>query len=180
MASQLLRAPEKGARQQELIDEQQLELRTQMAAHYLQTDHDTDGGRLIQGQVDHTLLVGHRVRTSTEELEKLRVEFGTDQLQLEKCPVCQRTVTHGEFGVDHVRSPRFEVLRCLHSIDVTRVHLTMTWVVYFSILRPFGLTATPRADHVLPRGRRGARDAEGAEYAEDLVRALRQGSCKKK
>ena len=102
MATQLLRAPEKGARQQELIDDQQLELRTQMAAHYLQTDHDTDGGRLIQGQVDHTLLVGHRVRTSTEELEKLRAEFGTDQLQLEKCPVCQRTVTHGEFGVDHI------------------------------------------------------------------------------
>ena len=72
MASQLLRAPEKGARQQSLVDEQALELRTQMAAHYLQTDHDTDGGRLIQGQVDHTLLVGHRVRTSTEELEKLR------------------------------------------------------------------------------------------------------------
>jgi hypothetical protein len=106
MATQLLRAPEKGARQQELIDDQQLELRTQMAAHYLQTDHDTDGGRLIQGQVDHTLLVGHRVRTSTEELEKLRLEFGTDQLQLEKCPVCQRSVTHGEFGVDHVRSRR--------------------------------------------------------------------------
>ena len=57
MATQLLRAPEKGARQQEVIDEQQLELRTQMAAHYLRTDHDTDGGRLIQGQVDHTLLV---------------------------------------------------------------------------------------------------------------------------
>ena len=73
-----------------------------MAAHYLQTDHDTESGRLIQGQVDHTLLVGHRVRTSTEELEKLRAEFGTDQLQLEKCPVCQRTVTHGEFGVDHI------------------------------------------------------------------------------
>ena len=102
MASQLLRAPEKGARQQAMTDDQQLELRTQMAAHYLRTDHDTDGGRLIQGQVDHTLLVGHRVRTSTEELEKLRAEFGTDQLQLEKCPVCQRTVTHGEFGVDHI------------------------------------------------------------------------------
>ena len=90
MATQLLRAPEKGTKQQSLVDDQQLELRTQMAAHYLQTDHDTDGGRLIQGQVDHTLLVGHRVRTSTEELEKLRAEFGTDQLQLEKCPVCQR------------------------------------------------------------------------------------------
>ena len=135
MATQLLRAPEKGARQQAMTDDQQLELRTQMAAHYLQTDHDTDGGRLIQGQVDHTLLVGHRVRTSTEELEKLRAEFGTDQLQLEKCPVCQRTVTHGEFGVDHVRPRRPATVP---SIDATRVHLTMTWVVSFSISRPFG------------------------------------------
>ena len=63
-------------------------------------------GLLIQGQVDHTLLVGHRVRTSTDELEKLRAEFGTDQLQLEKCPVCQRTVpsqyARMEFGVDHI------------------------------------------------------------------------------
>ena len=33
-----------------------------------------------------------------------------------------------------VRSPRFEVLRCLHAIDTTRVHLTMTWVVSFPIL----------------------------------------------
>ena len=72
MATQLLRAPEKGTKQQSLADDQQLELRTQMAAHYLQTDHDTDGGRLIQGQVDHTLLVGHRVRTSTDELEKYK------------------------------------------------------------------------------------------------------------
>jgi hypothetical protein len=30
------------------------------------------------------------------------------------------------------------VLRCLHAIDATRVHLTMKWVVSFSILRPFG------------------------------------------
>ena len=28
-------------------------------------------------------------------------------------------------------SPRFEVLRCLHAIDATRVHLTMKWVVSF-------------------------------------------------
>jgi len=39
---------------------------------------------------------------------------------------------------DRVRSPRFEVLRCLHAIDATRVHLTMKWVVSFWILRPFG------------------------------------------
>ena len=40
-----------------------------------------------------------------------------------------------KFGV---RSPRFEVLRCLHAIDATRVHQTRSWVVSFSISRPFG------------------------------------------
>ena len=42
-----------------------------------------------------------------------------------------------ETGFDiAVRSRRPAVLRCLHAIDATRVHLTMTWVVSFSILRP--------------------------------------------
>ena len=35
-----------------------------------------------------------------------------------------------------VRSPRFEVLRCLHSVDGTRVCLTMPWVVSLLISRP--------------------------------------------
>ena len=35
------------------------------------------------------------------------------------------------------RSRRFEVLRCLHFLGWTRVHLTMPWVVSFSSLRPF-------------------------------------------
>ena len=35
-----------------------------------------------------------------------------------------------------VRPRRFEVLGCLHFVDVTRVHLTMTWMVSFSSLRP--------------------------------------------
>jgi len=38
-----------------------------------------------------------------------------------------------------VRSRRPVVLWCLHFIHTTRVHLTMTWVVSFSSLRPFGL-----------------------------------------
>ena len=38
---------------------------------------------------------------------------------------------------DPVRSPRFEVLRCLHFIQTTRVHLTMTWVVSFSSLSEY-------------------------------------------
>jgi hypothetical protein len=36
------------------------------------------------------------------------------------------------------RSRRFEVLRCLHAVDATRVHLLMKWVVSFSNSRPFG------------------------------------------
>ena len=43
-----------------------------------------------------------------------------------------------EYMAPDVRSRRFEVLRCLHFIHTTRGHLTMTWVVSFSILRPFG------------------------------------------
>ena len=37
-----------------------------------------------------------------------------------------------------MRSRRFEVLRCLHFFSTTRGHRTMTWVVSFSSLRPFG------------------------------------------
>ena len=43
-----------------------------------------------------------------------------------------------EFKIREVRSRRPAVLRCLHAIDATRVHLTMKWVVSFLILRPFG------------------------------------------
>ena len=39
---------------------------------------------------------------------------------------------------DGVRSRRPVVLWCFHFIQTTRVHLTMTWVVSFSILGPFG------------------------------------------
>ena len=35
-------------------------------------------------------------------------------------------------------SRRLEGLRRLHFVDETRVHLTMTWIVYFSSLRLFG------------------------------------------
>ena len=42
------------------------------------------------------------------------------------------------YGHPAVRSRRPVVWRRLHAIDATHVHLTMTWVVSFSILRPFG------------------------------------------
>ena len=50
------------------------------------------------------------------------------------------------------RSRRPAVLRRLHAIDATRVHQTRSWVVSFSILRPFG----PRRDRDAPRRRRTA------------------------
>ena len=46
-----------------------------------------------------------------------------------------------------VRSRRPAVLRRLHFTETTRGHLTMTWVVSFSSLRPFG----PRRDRDAPR-----------------------------
>ena len=52
----------------------------------------------------------------------------------------------------HVRSPRFEVLRRLHAIDATRVHLTSMRVVYFSSLRRFG----PRRGPSMASARRHA------------------------
>ena len=42
--------------------------------------------------------------------------------------------------VASVRSRRFEVLRCLHFTETTRVHRTMPWVVSFSILSAFRAT----------------------------------------
>ena len=44
-------------------------------------------------------------------------------------------------------------------MDATRVHLTMTWVVSFSSLKPFG---PRRATAMLHTGRRERRDGDGA------------------
>ena len=52
-----------------------------------------------------------------------------------------------------VRSRRPVVWRRLHAIDATRVHLTMKWVVSFSIVRPFGPS---RATAMLRAGAQGA------------------------
>ena len=65
-----------------------------------------------------------------------------------------------------VRSRRFEVLRCLHFLRWTRVHLTSMRVVSLSISRPFGplpvnttlrAGATPRRRRSRPRPRRRRR-----------------------
>ena len=49
----------------------------------------------------------------------------------------QKTNIIRDYLEDYVRSRRFEVLRCLHFLGWTRIHLTMTWVLSLSILRPF-------------------------------------------
>ena len=43
-----------------------------------------------------------------------------------------------EYMAPDVRSPRFEVLRCLHAIFMNRLRERRSWVVSLSILRPFG------------------------------------------
>ena len=68
-----------------------------------------------------------------------------------------------EFKIREVRSRRPAVLRCLHAIDATRVHLTMKWVVSFPILRPFGPS---RATMMLRAGGRKRRRAEGRREAQ--------------
>ena len=51
------------------------------------------------------------------------------------------------------------VLRCLHAVDATRVHLTMKWVVSFSNLRPFGPSRATAMLRAGPQG--GPSQAEG-------------------
>ena len=78
---------------------------------------------------------------SRTELEELGGEafVGTQQL---------RAHAHGFFMDARLYgSRRPAVLRCLHAIDATRFRQTRSWVVSFSILRPFG----PSRDRDAPR-----------------------------
>ncbi|KAH8065856.1 hypothetical protein JL722_241 [Aureococcus anophagefferens] len=96
----------KGKRQQLAPSAESLDLRAMAAAQYATTDHDTDSGRLV----DHALFPGRRVRATAAELETtaadFRENFGgvaeTTRFLLGTCPACQREVTHGDFGVDHI------------------------------------------------------------------------------
>ena len=49
----------------------------------------------------------------------------------------QKTNIIRDYLEDYVRSRRFVVLWCLHFLGWTRIHLTMKWVVSFSILSAF-------------------------------------------
>ena len=40
--------------------------------------------------------------------------------------------------IAQARSPRFEVLRCLPFLDMSRLRERRSWLVSFSISRPFG------------------------------------------
>ena len=44
---------------------------------------------------------------------------------------------------EEARSPRFEVLRCLHFVNTTRLHVLMKWVVSGPILSRFGPRRCP-------------------------------------
>ena len=72
---------------------------------------------------------------------KILPKFGRWLLQTKFMSCVPYYFDYEEF---HVRSRRPVVWRRLHAIGATRVHLTMTWVVYFSSLRPFGPSRAPR------------------------------------
>ena len=69
-----------------------------------------------------------------------------------------------------VRPRRPVVLWWFHSVDVTRVHLTMPWVVSFSSLRPFG----PRRATAMLRA--GEREGTAGERVAGHPRAEAQGA----
>ena len=65
----------------------------------------------MQGQVDHTLMIGHRVAAAESDFAEMAARFrdegfgaehATGLEQLAKCPACSRALTHGDFGVDHI------------------------------------------------------------------------------
>ena len=68
----------------------------------------------------------------------------------EESSMRERTMIH---QMNKVRPRRPVVWRRLHAVDATRVHLTMKWVVSFSILGPFG----PRRATAMPRAGRDVR-----------------------
>ena len=72
-----------------------------------------------------------------------------------------------------VRPRRPVVLGWFHFVDVTRVHRTMTWVVSFSSLRPFG-PAMLRAGALDPRTAPGG--PPSATHARERAASRRIGS----
>jgi hypothetical protein len=65
---------------------------------------------------------------------------------------------YDELTTSTVRSRRPAVLRCLHAVDATRVHLTMKWVVSCLILSAF------RARSRLDLSHTGPDDGVGRRY----------------
>ena len=78
-------------------------------------------------QLDESSRVGFDMDNFDAEAKFERAPDGT--IKIMKRPEFEKPPEYGS-----VRSRRFEVLGCLHFVDVTRVHRTMPWVVSFSIL----------------------------------------------
>lgn len=98
----------KGVVQAAPMSEAELTLKQMAVAHYANTDHDCLAGRLIQGQVDHSIKIGTRCYSTPEEIKEMERKFaaeapdGNTLFQLGTCPICQRRVSHGEFGIDNI------------------------------------------------------------------------------
>ena len=67
----------------------------------------------------------------------------------------QKTNIIRDYLEDYVRSRRPVVLWCLHFVDATRVHLTMKWVVLFSMLSAFWARSRLDVTHRSTGGRSG-------------------------
>ena len=67
---------------------------------------NTGGNGLVQGQVDHTIQLGKRVKATVEEMKEMEENFNSsnygDVFQLDVCVVCARKITHGDFAIDHI------------------------------------------------------------------------------
>jgi hypothetical protein len=67
----------------------------------------------------------------------------------------QKTNIIRDYLEDYVRSRRPVVLWCLHFLGWTRIHLTMTWVVLFSMLSAFWARSRLDVTHRSTAGRSG-------------------------
>ena len=79
--------------------------------------------------------------TTASRADRKRLEH-VDRRVLRRVDVCSGPLGRGAYGivwkgVERRGSRRPVVERRLHAVDATRVHLTMKWVVFLSILSQF-------------------------------------------
>ena len=104
-----------------------LTLRTARAAQYLYRAHSTAHPYRFSAKDDGA--PPHHPRVPLRHADRAHVEGAQ---KVEEGP------GKGKISGTEARSRRPAVLRRLHAVDATRVHLTMKWVVSFSNLTPFG------------------------------------------